>query len=289
VRHGHGGGPWAVRFTRFPRRCPSLRGDGCRPGPTQLSHHIAPPDGARGGRLTIARVRVLSSTRVTPTVHDVRLEKPAGFRFAPVQFCGLEIATREGSLEYPMSLACSPTKPHLEFGARVSDSPWKAAFAALRPGDDAEIDGAYGHFVLDEDAPAVLVAGGIGITPLKGMAEYAADRELPIDVRLVYSSRTEAEIAYRSDLDAIARQNPRFQVVHTLTRDPDDSPWTGRRGRIDPALLADVSNGLASPQYYVCGTPGMVQEAYRSLLGTGVPAERVHYEMFRGYGDGRAP
>jgi len=232
----------------------------------------------------IARVRVLESDRVTPTVHCVKFEKPPGFQFAPVQFCGLELSTENGGIEYPMSLACSPTKPYLEFGARLSNSPWKKAFAALRPGDEAEVDGAYGHFVLDEASPTVLVAGGIGITPLKGMAEYAADRQLPIEVRLVYSSRNEEEIAYRSELEGLARQNPRFEVLHTLTRVPNDSSWTGRRGRIDGALLAHASRGLSSPTYYVCGKPGMVQETFRILQGRGVPADRVKYEVFRGYG-----
>jgi glycine betaine catabolism B len=232
----------------------------------------------------IARVRVLESRPVTPTVHDVKFEKPPGFDFAPVQFCGLELATKAGPIEYPMSLACSPTRPHLEFGARVSDSPWKEAFAALKPGDIAEVDGAYGHFLLEESAPAVLVSGGIGITPLKGMAEYATDRKLPIEVRLAYSSRNEDEIAYRAELDELARQNRRFQVVHTLTRVPKGSAWTGRRGRIDARLLTEVSHGLADPVYYVCGVPGMVQDTYRTLQELGVAPDRIRFEVFRGYG-----
>jgi glycine betaine catabolism B len=220
---------------------------------------------------------------VTPTVHSVRFEKPPGFEFAPVQFCGLEFMTAVGSLEYPMSLACSPTRPYLEFGARMSDSPWKQAFAELRPGDEAEVDGAYGHFLLDESAPAVLVAGGIGITPLKGMAEFAADRHLPIDVRLLYSNRNEEEIAYRSELEALTRENPRFGVVHTLTRAEEASVWTGRRGRIDSDLLTKTARGLSDPVYYLCGTGGMVQQTYASLLSLGVPADRIRYEVFRGY------
>ncbi|HLM70018.1 MAG TPA: hypothetical protein VN864_04390 [Thermoplasmata archaeon] len=221
---------------------------------------------------------------MTPTIHDVKFEKPPGFQFAPVQFCGLEFPTSEGSIEYPMSLACSPTKPYLEFGARVSDSPWKTAFAALRPGDEAEVDGAYGHFLLEERSPAVFVAGGIGITPLKGMAEYATDRELPIEVRLLYSNRNEEEIAYRSELDDLARRNRRFGLVHTLTREPADSSWSGRRGRIDADLLAEVSQDLENPMYYLCGTGAMVQESFRALAGRGVPADRVTHEVFRGYG-----
>jgi glycine betaine catabolism B len=232
----------------------------------------------------IARVRVLESHRATPTIHSVKFEKPPGFEFDPVQFCGLEIPTREGSIEYPMSLACSPTRPYLEFGARVSRSPWKEAFAALQPGDVVEVDGAYGDFLLEETAPAVLVAGGIGITPLKGMAEYAADRGLKIDVRLAYSSRDESEIAYRSELEELARQNPRFQVIHSLTRAPNGSGWTGRRGRIDSALLAEVARGLSDPVYYVCGAPGMVQDTYRALRALGTSTDRIRFEVFRGYG-----
>jgi glycine betaine catabolism B len=232
----------------------------------------------------IARVRVLESPVLTPTVHGVRFEKPPGFAFAPVQFCGLELATRDGSIEYPMSLACSPTRPYLEFGARVSDSPWKEAFAALRPGDEAEVDGAYGHFLLDERSPAVLVAGGIGITPLKGMAEYAADRELPVEVRLVYSNRSEEEIAYRAELDRLTQQNPRFRVLHTLTRTAAGSSWTGRRGRIDAGLLAEAAQGLDDPVYYVCGAPGMVQDAFRTLQRIGIGTHRIRFEVFRGYG-----
>jgi glycine betaine catabolism B len=232
----------------------------------------------------IARVCVLESPRVTPSVHGVKLEKPPGFRFAPVQFCGLELTTEVGPVEYPMSLACSPTRPYLEFGARVSDSPWKQAFAALKPGDEAEIDGAYGHFVLDEASPAILVAGGIGITPLKGMAEYAADRRLPIDLRLVYSNRNEEEIAYRAEIEVLERQNPRFKVYHTLTQVSSESSWTGRRGRIDSKLLAEASRGLSSPVYYVCGAPGMVQGAFVILERLGIRPDRIRFEVFRGYG-----
>jgi glycine betaine catabolism B len=234
--------------------------------------------------LVIARVRVLESPRLTPTVHGVKFEKPTGFGFHPVQFCGLELSTRDGPIEYPMSLACSPTRPYLEFGARVSSSPWKEAFAALQPGDIAEVDGAYGHFVLDESSPAVLVAGGIGITPLKGMAEYAADRQLPVEVRLVYSNRDVEEIAYRSELEELTRQNPLFQVYHTLTRPSEETAWAGRRGRVDSELLTEAARGLSDPVYYVCGAPGLVQGTYQLLQSHGISPERIRFEVFRGYG-----
>lgn len=119
---------------------------------------------------------VLSSRRITPSVHDITLRKPSAFRFLPVQFTFLTLLTEVGPDFRPMSLATSPTRPNLQYGVRLSDSPYKREFASLNPGDAVTVRGPFGGFVLDEERPALFIAGGIGITPLKGMAEYAAIR-----------------------------------------------------------------------------------------------------------------
>jgi len=186
-----------------------------------------------------------------------------------------------------MSLATSATRPHLEYGVRLSDSAFKRAFAALQPGDTVVVQGPLGHYLLDTARPAVLVAGGIGITPLKGMAEYAADRKLPIPVRLVYSNRTVEEIVYREELEALERSNPNFHALYTLTRPGSDS-WKGRTGRIGdqvgPDLLAEAAEGLDRPVYYLCGTPSFVEASFRNLVNSGVPEADTRFEVFRGYG-----
>lgn len=231
----------------------------------------------------IARCKVIRSRAETLTVHDIRITKPEGFAFRPVQFCGLELDTDEGGIEYSMSLACSPTKDYLEFGARRSDSAWKRAFTSLRPGDEVEIDGPYGRFVLDDHRPAVLVAGGIGITPLKGMMEYATDKNLPVQMVLVYSNRTPSEIAYRDELESLAVQNRGIRIHHTITRPQSGEAWSGPTGRIDPDLLRAASSGLTEPKYYVCGKPGMVEGVFEHLQALGVPPGRVLAEEFWGY------
>lgn len=231
----------------------------------------------------IARCRVLESRAETPSVHGIKIEKPKSFDFLPVQFCGLELETETGSEEYSMSIACSPTKPYLEFGARISQSPWKTAFRALKPGDTVEIDGPYGHFVLDESRDAVFVAGGIGVTPLKGMMEYASDRNLSIRTVMLYSNRSEEEIAYRKDIDDIAANNPRATAMHTITRDAPPT-WKGLRGRIDVPMLRHAATGLKDPNYYLCGLPEMVRGTGMMLLrDLNVPRERIIVEQFWGY------
>jgi len=225
---------------------------------------------------------VVASRELTPQTHDIMLKKPAGFSFRPTQFTFLSIKTDEGLDVRPMSIATSPTRPNLEYAVRTSDSAFKRAFASLRPGDSVNVQGPFGRFILKEDRPAVLLAGGIGITPLKGMAEYASDKALPIPVRLVYSNLSEGEIAYRVELEELERRNRRFRVLHTLTGKVPEG-WKGSVGRIDAGLLREVARGLDRPVYYVCGKSSMVAEMFRLLSESSVPESDVLVEVFRGY------
>lgn len=229
--------------------------------------------------------RVVRSRPLTPTTHGIEVEKPAGFTFQPTQFTFLQLETPDDVAVRPMSLATSPTRPHLEYAVRVSDSAFKRAFAALQPGDTVVVQGPLGHYILDTSRPAILVAGGIGITPLKGMAEYAADRMLPIPVHLVYSNRTVEEIVYREELEVLKRNNPNFQVLHTLTR-PVSGSWEGRTGRIGVGadLLTEAAAGLDGPVYYLCGAPGFIEASFQSLVDSGVAEADIRFEVFRGYG-----
>lgn len=229
------------------------------------------------------KTSVVASRALTPTSHAIQLEKPEAFTFRPTQFTFLQLRTEDGPDARPMSLASSPTRPLLEYAVRLSDSPFKRAFAALRPGDEVRIFGPIGDFVLHGSRPAVFLAGGIGITPLKGMAEYAADKALPIPIRLAYSNRTEDEIVYRHELDALEKRNPHFRVLHTLTRSPGDG-WRGRTGRMGGELIREAASDLAEPVYYVSGTPGMVVGMWRLLDGLGISEADIEAEAFRGYG-----
>src|SRR2546430_14099160 len=94
----------------------------------------------------------------------------------------------------PVSFATGRTHPLPEAAVRLSDPAYKRAFAALRPDDEVRVFGPIGDFVLHETRPAVLVAGGVGGTPLQGMAEYAADKALPIPIRLRDSNPGRGEV-----------------------------------------------------------------------------------------------
>jgi glycine betaine catabolism B len=244
---------------------------------------MEPRSSSRGWGGQSVETTVIDSRPLTPFTHRVMLKKPAGFSFYPTQFTFLSLKTDEGLDVRPMSIATSPTRPNLEYAVRIGDSPFKRAFASLQPGDGVAVQGPFGHFILREDRPAVLLAGGIGITPLKGMAEYASDKSLPIPVRLLYSNRTEKDIAYRAELEELETRNPRFRILHTLTGSKTAKEWKGSVGRIGAGHLRDATQGLDEPVFYICGKPGMVAEMLRLLSESGVPESDVLVEVFRGY------
>ena len=221
--------------------------------------------------------RVLSVRQETPTVRSVRLQRPPGFAFQASQAARLFLGP--GDLSHPFSIASGPERPYLEFAARHSESDFKRIFFALRPGDEIRLLGPKGRFFLEEGSPAMLMAGGIGITPMKSMLEHAADAGLETPITLVYGNRSPEEIAFRAEIDELGRRDPQARIVYTVSE--PDAGWAGRVGRLDAELLRREARPGAF--WYLAGPPSMVQQTLDILKAMGVEPERVKFEVFRGY------
>ena len=154
----------------------------------------------------------------------------------------------------------------------------------VQAGDVLDVRAPAGGFWLDPDpaTPAVLIAGGIGITPMLSMAAWALSHQPGRAVHLFYGVRDGAELAFGETLAAFARTHPAFHLHRAFSRPrPDDLP--GRdfetEGRIDLALLKK-SLPHGRHQFYICGPQTMLESLVPALLGWGVPAGDVHYEAF---------
>jgi ferredoxin-NADP reductase len=117
------------------------------------------------------------------------------------------------------------------------------------------------------------------------MMRFASDRGSRSPVRLLYSARTPAELAFRAELDAIGRAHPHLATSYSVTRPEGLSePWTGRIGRIDAAWVREALQGLSRPKAYVVGLPEMVRsslEMLRTEFGFG--EDDLEWEPFMGY------
>jgi len=150
----------------------------------------------------------------------------------------------------------------------------------LRVDDAFEVRGPLGGYFVwspEDGGPLLLVAGGSGIVPLRSMLRHRDRSRSSVPVRLLYSSRSLADVIYRAELD-----QPRdgVEVVHTLTR--EQSPgWTGYSRRVDAELLAEVAwRADENAHTFVCGPTSFVETVASGLVELGYRPELVKTERF---------
>jgi ferredoxin-NADP reductase len=153
----------------------------------------------------------------------------------------------------------------------------------LRVGDNLELRGPIGGYFVWEASmggPLLLVAGGSGIVPLMSMIRHRAATGSTVPTRLLYSSRSDADIIYRDELDRLVKTTQGLEVVYTLTRTQPPG-WTGYHRRVDVELLRDVGWPTDQrPLIYICGPTPFVETAASSFVVLGHEPGRVKTERF---------
>jgi predicted ferric reductase len=208
-------------------------------------------------------------------------EGHSGFRFRPGQFAWL---TTWGS---PFKITAHPFS--FSSSAEVTDG--SVAMSIRHLGDFTNkihevpvgrrvyVDGPYGAFVTGNPADMhVLVAGGVGITPMISMIRTLADQRDKRPVTLLYGSKDWESITFREELEALkARLN--LTVVHVLANPQAD--WTGERGFITAEVFkSHLPAPYAEHEYFICG-PGPMMDAIEKSLGElRVPLSRYHSERY---------
>jgi len=237
-------------------------------------------------KLAVSEIR-----QETPEIKSFRFDlgsnKP--FPFRPGQFVIITAEVwnpkrnRTGAANLAFSLSSSPTeKEYIEIAAkRYLDgrlTPW--LHDTVKTGDILNVKGPEGQFVFTEGESdgIVLIAGGIGIAPYRSMIRYILVKELPVQVKLLYSARTPADFAYKPEFDAAMKRHTNFHCVYTITR-PDQTPWAGRVGRFDETFFRDHL-GPVGTLYYLCGPDRMIKEQAQILTALGVPYPMIRSERW---------
>jgi ferredoxin-NADP reductase len=234
------------------------------------------------GRLTWQTATVGSLTDETAKVRTIMLSVPGWGGHQAGQHLDVRLTADDGyQAERAYSIATAPGEPVAITVERLDDgevSPYLTQ--DLRRGDEIEIRGPVGgYFVWDpvDGGPLLLVAGGSGIVPLRAILRHRFREESPVPVRLLYSSRSWAEVIYRAELD---RHAEGVAVIHTLTRS-QPAGWTGYSRRVDQQMLTEVAWPQAqAPLAYVCGPTSFVETVAAGLVALGYPPGRVKTERF---------
>jgi predicted ferric reductase len=139
--------------------------------------------------------------------------------------------------------------------------------------------GPYGAFIIGNPADLhVLIAGGIGITPMMSMIRTLADRNDSRPVILLYGSKDWESIIFREDLEAVKARLD-LTIIHALEKPP--TGWSGEQGFISSDMLKrHLEPPYADHEYFICGPDVMIDAIEKGLGELGVPLSKYHSERY---------
>jgi ferredoxin-NADP reductase len=216
--------------------------------------------------------------------------KPADWDFRAGQFVDITLLDPpetdvEGDTR-GFSISSAPSEGVITITTRLRDSAFKRVLQTTPLGTAVLVEGPFGDLRLHHaNRPAVVLTGGIGITPFRSiLVDAVRQRGLPYAVAVFYANRRPEDAAYLAELRELTTRDANLTFVPTMTDlRPEERGWDGERGRIDAAMLGRHVDPTANPIYYLTGPAGMVQGLRTMLVASGVDEDDIRTEEFTGY------
>jgi ferredoxin-NADP reductase/DMSO/TMAO reductase YedYZ heme-binding membrane subunit len=234
------------------------------------------------------QLRVAKVFHETPDVSTFRLVSTTGpnlpFDFLPGQFLNLSFVIDGKKVNRSYTIASSPTRVgscELTVKREAKGKISRHLHDSVDAGTLIDVYAPAGRFTFTgaEADSLVMIAGGVGITPLMAKIRYLTDIGWSGHIYLVFSVKTERDIIFRDELHYLRSRFPNLHVTVTLTR-PEGSSGGWERGRISPALLNRVVPQISTRRVHICGPTPMTELTRQMLLDLGVPAESIKLESF---------
>ena len=230
---------------------------------------------------------LLSVQTLSPTVKGFqwRCVDGASVSYVAGQWLNFDVPTLQGVVRRAYSIASAPNPSHPDrfetAVTRVLDGASAShALHALAPGARIDIDGPHGFFTREQvrHVPALFVATGTGLCPLRAMLEDELPGADGPPLTLLFGCRSEADILWREQLASWTRAYPRFSLHVTLSR--PSATWTGLRGYVQQHI-PQLIDPMHRPQVYVCGLTKMVSDVRQTLKQTlGYDRRLIHSERY---------
>ncbi len=207
-----------------------------------------------------------------------------GFEFQPGQFAWLITGRRPFiAQQHPITLSSSAELPpdrSLELSIKALGDWSREIVPAIATGARVWLDAPYGALTPDR-YPAqgfVLIAGGIGITPMRSILLTMRDRNDVRPVLLIYAANRPQRMVFREEIEALERA---LNLRAVLVFEDPPSGWSGEQGFVTTELLRRyLPRQYPRYQFFVCGPEPMMDSLERSLLALGLPGERISTERF---------
>ena len=257
------------------------------PVATSEAPAAAPPQMAAAGKWS-GNLRVAAIFQETPNVKTFRLMNPLGgalpFDFLPGQFITVTAPVEGKAVKRSYTIASSPTQhDYIEITVKREETGHVSAFLheQVKLGDLLEFSGPSGAFTFTgrECDCILLIAGGVGITPMMSVLRYLMDRSWAGDIFLLYSVGHPQDFIFREEIEYLERRHPNLRVAVTVSR-AEGTDWKGPRGRISKELVQQTVPDVAKRYVHICGPVPMMEAMKQLLTELGVPKNRIKTEAF---------
>jgi len=228
--------------------------------------------------------RVVENISERGAVHTLVLE-PVGKplkHWKPGQFAWLTIGhSPYGLREHPFTMSNAPESgPNVAFSIKPLGD-FTGEVVKTEPGTLAWIDGPYGAFSTQmepETKGFVMIAGGIGITPMISNLRSLRARGDDRPVILIYANDSWDDITFREELEELECDMP-LKLHHVIESPPDN--WDGETGFVDIAMLERLlPEETREWSHMLCGPPVMIDSVRKALLQMGVSVRLIDSEIF---------
>jgi predicted ferric reductase len=204
-----------------------------------------------------------------------------GFRFRPGQFGWLTVWGSPFKITgHPFSFSSSAEAGDGRVEMTIRNlGDFTRAVPQIPIGKRVYLDGPYGAFTIGHPADMhVLIAGGVGITPMMSMIRTLADRGDTRPITLLYGGRDWDSLIFREELDALT-QRLDLTVVYVIANPPDG--WAGETGYVDADVLTrHLKPAFADHEYFICGPDVMMNAIEQALADLHVPRFKYHSERY---------
>jgi CDP-4-dehydro-6-deoxyglucose reductase, E3 len=226
--------------------------------------------------------RVQQLERVAADVMVIRLKLPTHERLQFLAGQYIEFLLADGKRR-AFSLASAPHADDvLEIHVRhiPGGNFTEHVFTGMKEKDILRIEGPLGTFFLREESnkPIILVAGGTGFAPIKGLIEHALHIGITRPMKLYWGAKDRAGLYLNALAERWAAENG-IAYTPVLAEPAAADAWTGRTGLVHAAVLADHPD-LSAYQAYVCGAPAMCEAAVRDFTAHGLPRDEFFADVF---------
>lgn len=223
-------------------------------------------------------VKIESVTEATPGITTIQMENPNA-SYLPGQFAFLSLKLgKKWEAWHPFSLTSDPSDSSLTMSIKgIGD--FSTGVAQVSPGDRAKIDPGYGAFSTSivQDKRYVLIAGGVGVTPIRGIIQSLVSRDPAPEVVLIQCAHHETDLLFRDEFEQIFSARPNWRLHLVCTSQPD---WEGERGRLTPEVVHRLCAEDLDATFFLCGPYPMVKSIAGYLRSKGVRKRKIRREQF---------